>query len=363
MLGFIVLDPGTIKRVKLELEREDRLNKKRKIECKDGTYIIYSTFEQVPSNFSHLDTICYDDETINQIDAPKKYSVYPPMVLVSHPLSEGQANLRWLPKGITHVALNKPIADKENEMRLPSQITPIIGDFGPHATFQRRMEPSLHDFDHAFWCTVVQNDIWQTWAPRYTMFSRGNVKEKARLLHFKDIKNSVVLDLYCGIGYFSLLYLRLGARVLGWDINPWSIEAFRRALEHQNIKYKVIRRGENFDNDWLKSDTRAFLFLELNEYALERLSTTTAIPLSHINLGLLPTSKPSWPIVTKLLPKSTHQKTTVHVHENVHIKAIDTFSVTIQQSLGGTISSTNRVKTFAPDVWHVVYDVEIHREH
>ena len=79
---------------------------------------------------------------------------------------------------ITHIALNKPIIESDI-MRRPHNLIPIIGDFGPDISIDNKPpSPTESDFNRAFWCHVIQNGIYQTWAPKYTMFSRGNIKEK-----------------------------------------------------------------------------------------------------------------------------------------------------------------------------------------
>lgn len=61
-----------------------------------------------------------------------------------------------------------------------------------------------------------------------------------------------MFDFYCGIGYFSLSYLRNGAKVLCWELNPWSIEGFRRSLEHAGYRYKIYGEGILFQVMMLK---------------------------------------------------------------------------------------------------------------
>lgn len=153
--------------------------------------------------------------------------------------------LSFRPLGVTHVALNAPIESTnsstgtENRMRSPVGLVPLYGDFGPAVQI-----PDNLNFKEAFWVQTVQNGgIVQCWAPLYTMFSRGNVVEKARILgmgnrfdgldasslggqHVGDIS---VVDLYAGIGYFSFSYLKRGVkRVWGWELNAWSVEGLRR---------------------------------------------------------------------------------------------------------------------------------------
>ena len=63
------------------------------------------------------------------------------------------------------------------------------------------------------------------------MFSSGNVSEKARIARI-DVRGETVLDLYAGIGYWTLPFLVHGRaeRVHACEMNPFSIEALRRGL-------------------------------------------------------------------------------------------------------------------------------------
>ena len=65
------------------------------------------------------------------------------------------------------------------------------------------------------------------------MFSRGIIKEKRVLIGLKILIKRLFLILLW-IGYFSLSYLKNGGKLLCWELNPWSIEGFRRSLENEN---------------------------------------------------------------------------------------------------------------------------------
>src|SRR5690606_18256943 len=124
--------------------------------------------------------------------------------------------------------------------------------FGPART---RWPPRQEDLENAFWVSTKQNGIFQTWAPRYTMFSRGNITEKARILDFHRgdaglerrkkslaaLKGLWAVDLYAGIGYFVFSYAKRGMRVLCWEINPWSVEGLRRGALRNGWKVKLVQ--------------------------------------------------------------------------------------------------------------------------
>lgn len=307
---------------------------------------------------------------------PKKWSVYAPMVLFgtgSYDLENWQSFLAQVDSlayfeaiaplfqgQITHFAINRPIVE-EDIMRRPFNLIPLYGNFGPEPCGQSYSSPTQNDLEQGFWCHTIQNRIYQTWAPRYTMFSRGNICEKKRLLQeYPDLQSTMVVDLYAGIGYFTLSYLANGATLFCWEINRWSIEGLLRGLSKNKHKYRLISRSDLISEDMIlqdmKNGVRAFVFFESNEYAFERLECLSRIPLSHINLGLLPTLKPSWPIARRLAQKSACN-TKVHVHENIHVQKFDALTNEVSAYFDGS-SHLEKVKTFAPDVWHVVVDVE-----
>ena len=245
----------------------------------------------------------------------------------------------------THLALNAPI--QSAELRSPC-ITPLHGDFGSIVPGN----PTKDDFDKAFWATSTHNGIKQTWAPLYTMFSRGNITEKTRVLNFPDIKGQDVADLYIGIGYFAFSYLKAGAkRVWGWDLNPWSIEGLRRGAE-MNRWSCAINLGH-------REEAQIMAYNENNVKAVERLN---GIKVKHVNLGLLPSSQGAWRIAAEILDEKGGW---IHVHGNCRDTEIHERSISVvvefKRLLGDTwtvdIGEKFRVKEFGPGVGHWVLDL------
>lgn len=298
---------------------------------------------------------------------------------------------------ITHIASNKPIplhhhphpppanvadtcndnnnnnettpTSSENILRAPINFTPLYGDFGPETCSQPH--PTQEDFDKAFWVTAKQNGIYQVWAPRWTMFSRGNISEKARLLTLGSVREAVedaavrggreeeeeegkeekreksrtpsfaAIDLYAGIGYFAFSYLRAGAdQVWCWDINPWSIEGLLRGGKANKWEAVLLSHGmDHFDGDLLQETAinsmpketpkkgikkaKLLIFNESNIYAPERLQQYLFPPppplpqphhhppqiiIRHINLGLLPSSRESLSLAAQILSLQQQQQ-------------------------------------------------------
>jgi tRNA wybutosine-synthesizing protein 2 len=310
----------------------------------------------------------HDDSDKLLAMVPKRWSLYPPMILLppsTFTSAEWKAYLSSLPElhrlhlfatmakslKVSHLATNAPI--QSNTTRSP-RITPLHGDFGP--LIDGRLTP--YDFDVAFWATSTQNGIKQTWAPMYTMFSRGNITEKARVLTFPDVRDEEIADLFVGIGYFTFSYVKAGAkRVWGWDLNAWSVEGLRRGAEMNGWKCAV--NGDHIEG------AKVIVYNEDNGKAGSRLEAA-AVKVKHVNLGLLPSSQDSWGIAASIL---NDQGGWIHVHGNYKDSEIDIWAqeITLKfTELFGSgwiiqVGEKFRVKEYGPGVGHWVLDVECTR--
>ncbi|KAK1986227.1 tRNA wybutosine-synthesizing protein [Colletotrichum cereale] len=368
------------------------------------------------------------DTLLNQ-QTPKRFAIYEPMLLLpsgsfdkglwrtllGHPDITDE-NIRQLWDAIlrdvsktgsstlTHLAVNEgiplqtdartedePAADKgENILRTPGGLKILHGDFGPPVN---PAKPSAEDFEAAFWVSTKQNGIYQTWAPRWTMFSRGNIKEKTRLLGFhshtvpeamshrrrpaSSLRKHWAVDLYAGIGYFTFSYAKLGLRVLCWELNPWSVEALRRGAVANGWRVRVVRDAELAlpAAQLLTGDEQIVVFLQDNQKATDRIAdiraSGTPVDILHVNGGLLPTSEPTWRPAWDMTATSPEGGCWLHLHENVGIRDIEPRRTDIQSLYEGwvaaesgrtaTVEHVELVKTYAPDVWHCVFDVHITR--
>ncbi|OBT85053.1 hypothetical protein VE02_07147 [Pseudogymnoascus sp. 03VT05] len=321
---------------------------------------------------------------------PKRYTVYTPLALLptgSLSSDAWQAVLDKAPPAVveklwtgvlaaimrlggekvTHLAINHPIPgseEDENIIRAPSHLHSLFGDFGPAISAERwALGPGLaagagegepigeKDFENAFWVRTRQNGIFQSWAPRWTMFSRGNVTEKARVLRFgaaswwskaisagggnasggSDGQNGedvqIAVDLYAGIGYFTLSYLSRGYAVLAWEINPFSIEGLRRGALGNGFEVLVVNGAVDWEAVRETVEKRGVVvFAEDNQFAwtrfqegLQELGMVGGVEgkwkVRHVNLGLLPSSRMGWEVGGRFLGEG--QGGWMHVHENV----------------------------------------------
>lgn len=275
-----------------------------------------------------------------------------------------------------------------NILRAPHLLQPLYNDFGPSHPLSHIPTPT--DFLDEFWCTSRQNTIWQTWAPRYTMFSRGNISEKTRLLTLESLtaaalgvknpRETSAVDLYAGIGYFAFSYAKRGVgKILCWEINPWSIEGLGRGAEMNGWSVKVIKGGEETlqnGKEESNGEDNLIVFFESNEQAARRIDAIREAipPIRHVNCGFLPTSQPSWPTAIQALDPI--QGGWIHVHENISARSFDHRQIEITKLFEELVVSTRRrgglasqwtvdcvhfekVKNFAPGVVHCVLDIAV----
>ncbi|NWV06780.1 TYW2 protein, partial [Ptilonorhynchus violaceus] len=142
------------------------------------------------------------------------------------------------------------------------------------------------------WVEHVDNGIRYTFDVTKCMFSPGNITEKLRVASL-PCSGEVVVDLYAGIGYFTLPFLvHAGAAFVHaceWNIH--AVEALRRTLVLNGVQDRChIHPG----------DSRQ---LELRDVA------------DRVNLGLIPSSEEGWPVACCVLRKDTGG--VLHIHHNV----------------------------------------------
>ena len=87
---------------------------------------------------------------------------------------------------LTHLAINNPITEAD-VLRRPFNIQPLYGKLIDDSILDDNdntlwENPSQEQLNSSIWCKVIQNGVTQIWSPVFTMFSRGNIKEKKRVL-------------------------------------------------------------------------------------------------------------------------------------------------------------------------------------
>jgi tRNA wybutosine-synthesizing protein 2 len=383
----------------------------------------------------------YNSSTHSRVEglipkSPKRYTLYPPLLLLPANVFTATPEWRDFHAGlspiekrelcaciaeafrgrgldVTHIAINAPIAaeletdpgesssGKANVMRSPAGLVPLHGDWGPREVLGlvdggglvEAVQPTEEDFGRAFWVSAVQNGgVVQMWAPLWTMFSRGNVKEKARILGEGDrsfeglddggangllgqeLGDISVVDLFIGVGYFTFSYLRRGVGLVwGWEINGWSVEGLRRGCKRNGWRVEVLtvlgdgqvvdeqgREGdealkglaESFnmaqDEREGKAAIRCVVFHGDNKWSGETMTMVKDISsqgrvsgkwknVRHVNLGLLPHARDSWEDSVRILDSEIGGW--LHVHENVDVRDLQSRKDEIVKEIGKLLAA------------------------
>ncbi|NXN93153.1 TYW2 protein, partial [Rhinopomastus cyanomelas] len=146
------------------------------------------------------------------------------------------------------------------------------------------------------WVEHVDNGIRYTFDVTKCMFSPGNITEKLRVASLPCTRE-VLVDLYAGIGYFTLPYLiHAGAAFAhACEWNCHAVEALQRNLVLNGVQDRCrIHYGDSCQ-------------LELQDVA------------DRVNLGLIPSSEEGWPVACRVLKKRTGG--VLHIHHNVETLA------------------------------------------
>ena len=178
------------------------------------------------------------------------------------------------------------------------------------------------------------------------MFSSGNVSERIRISNF-DCSDEIVLDLYAGIGYYTLpLLVHANVKLLyACEMNPDSISFLKKNLIHNGVSEKcVINEGNNSSI----------------------LSNSNIIgEVNRVMLGLLPSSRDGWDLAIQAL---NSRGGILHLHGNCVSKEEKKWAKEVLEELKKISDKLNRnfrfnlehiekVKSYAPKINHVVLDI------
>ncbi|OWK56192.1 tRNA wybutosine-synthesizing protein 2 [Lonchura striata] len=172
------------------------------------------------------------------------------------------------------------------------------------------------------WVERVDNGIRYTFDVTKCMFSPGNITEKLRVASL-PCSGEVVVDLYAGIGYFTLPFLvHAGAAfVHACEWNSHAVEALHRSLVLNGVRDRCRIHG---------GDSRQ---LQLRDVA------------DRVNLGLLPSSEEGWPVACRVLKKDTGG--VLHIHQNVEARPAHAAVLLAERGSAEAASS-------AGEAWHSV---------
>ena len=211
------------------------------------------------------------------------------------------------------------------------------------------------------WVTVIEHSISQSFDVCRVMFSRGNVTEKRRFGSLVR-RGDVVLDMYAGIGYYALPALIHGEaeRVHCCEWNEHAIRA---------LKYNLSQNGVEARAQVHEGDCRV---------TAAKLKGTA----DRVCLGLLPSSEGCWDVAVASLKGEGGW---LHVHGNVCKEERDSWGRWVCRRLlkckaaaaaaaaaaagggsteegsnwAGCVNHVEKVKSFAPNVYHLVADIYV----
>ncbi|XP_038556156.1 tRNA wybutosine-synthesizing protein 2 homolog isoform X1 [Micropterus salmoides] len=172
------------------------------------------------------------------------------------------------------------------------------------------------------WVKHVDNKIRYEFDVTKCMFSAGNITEKLRVAGF-DCRGETVVDLYAGIGYFTLPYLVYAgaSHVHACEWNPDAVEALQKNLVANRVSDRcTVHQGDNRK-------------LQLCDIA------------DRVNLGLIPSSEDGWPVACRLLKRTTGG--ILHIHQNVTSPLPNTAAVSAVDDTTERVSG----KKVDRDVW------------
>ena len=190
------------------------------------------------------------------------------------------------------------------------------------------------------WVVRKESGVDYGYAMTRCMFSAGNVNERRRMGEVAG-EGEVIVDLYAGIGYYTLPALvHGGVSVHACEWNPEAVRALRWGLEANGVEDRcVVHEGDN------------------------RVTTETLEGVAdRVILGLLPSSEEGLGAALRVL---TSGGGTLHLHglapSKDHASWVgDVLSSVSEIRPGSTLDhALIRVKSYAPHWDHVVLDLSV----
>ncbi len=168
------------------------------------------------------------------------------------------------------------------------------------------------------------------------MWSKGNKFERQRIVKLAK-SNETVVDMFSGIGYFSIFLAEKVKKVYSIDINPVAIDFLRKNAWLNNVENKI---------EILQGDCRKFSSLLEN----------TA---DRVVMGYLHDTEKFFPHALRI----AKSKAIIHFHRAMKIGEIEKIekkliSMAKKEKVKIRFLKFVKVKSYAPKVWHMVFDIQ-----
>lgn len=185
----------------------------------------------------------------------------------------------------------------------------------------------------------TENSIKYKLDAKELMFSSGNISERLRMAEL-DCRDEVIVDMFAGIGYFSLPLAVYGKprRVISCEINPVSFEYLKQNIDLNGVSDRV---------EPLLGDCR------------KTAPTNTA---DRLVMGLIKDTASFLPVALKVLKT---RGGIIHFHHTCPADNIPAEPLThIENAARGTnfkveLLNSIKIKSYAPGISHVVLDVKL----
>uniref|UniRef100_A0A7S3GKJ6 tRNA(Phe) (4-demethylwyosine(37)-C(7)) aminocarboxypropyltransferase n=1 Tax=Palpitomonas bilix TaxID=652834 RepID=A0A7S3GKJ6_9EUKA len=244
---------------------------------------------------------------------------------------------------------------KEDKTHFFAQLSRALGGKGRIAVQRpiaandhRRSQVQLLAGD-SDWVQHVEHGVVYGLHVTKNMFSSGNVTERGRVGCF-NVSEEVVVDLFCGIGFFTLPFLVRGRakKVYAVDHDEDAVAALRLNLDLNKVEKGrcSLYLGDNRD--------QAFLDMAANKG-------------DRVHLGLLPHARFSFSTAVRVLKEEGGW---MHIHENVRDgeekawadEVVGEIEALAKRERGmtwkGKVHHIEKVKWYAPRIRHLVADVK-----
>ena len=166
------------------------------------------------------------------------------------------------------------------------------------------------------------------------MWSQGNKDERIRLIKTVKPKETIV-DMFSGIGYFSIFLAKYckPEKIYAIDINPKAIEYLRKNIWLNDVENRI---------EILQGDCRKFS--KILENTADRIIMGYLFKTEKFLLHAIKIAK---------------NNAIIHFHRTVKEEEIDKIKEKLKKNFNVKVLRTKKVKSYAPKIWHVVFDLKV----